>query len=345
MGGGGGFVGSVQNTRADVDDARRHRARARLRHRRHRHRSSGHGHRRELGAQQPRARAQLRPPRRAPHRRGVESDRQAVLRQGRRALVLHRLLARRRPGHDGVAALPRRLRRHRRRARPPTTGRASAPGSCRPSRRSTPTPPTSLRRSSPTPTARCCQKEILAACDKLDGVEDRLLDDPRRCKFDPAKLPRCANDQGGDDCVTEAAARWRSRRSTKGRSSTASASTPASRSAARTTSAVGTCGSPAVPNAFGPGQPSLHMAFGTNMFKYIIYDDPKWDYSKYQFANFDQDTARAAEILNATDVDLTKFQAVQGQAASSGTAGPIRRSPRSAPSGTTNGWRPRTRRK
>ena len=39
------------------------------------------------------------------------------------------------------------------------------------------------------------QKEILAACDKLDGVEDRLLDDPRRCKFDPAKLPRCANDR------------------------------------------------------------------------------------------------------------------------------------------------------
>ena len=98
---------------ADVDDARRHRARARLRHRRHRHRSSGHGHRRELGLEQPRARAQLRPPRRAPHRRGVEGDRQEVLRQGRRALVLHRLLARRRPGHDGVAALSRRLRRHR----------------------------------------------------------------------------------------------------------------------------------------------------------------------------------------------------------------------------------------
>ena len=55
------------------------------------------------------------------------------------------------------------------------------------------------------------------------------------------------------------------------------------------------------------------MAFGTNMFKYIIYDDPKWDYSKYQFANFDQDTARAAEILNATDVDLTKFQASDGK--------------------------------
>ena len=67
------------------------------------------------------------------------------------------------------------------------------------------------------------------------------------------------------------------------------------------------------PNAFGPGQPSLHMAFGTNMFKYIIYDDPKWDYSKYQFANFEQDTARAAEILNATDIDLTKFQESKGK--------------------------------
>jgi feruloyl esterase len=61
------------------------------------------------------------------------------------------------------------------------------------------------------------------------------------------------------------------------------------------------------PNALGPGLPSLHYAFGTNMFKYIIYDDPKWDYTKYQFASFEQETALAAEILNATDTNLEPF--------------------------------------
>ena len=182
-------------------------------------------------------------------------------------------------------------------------------------------------------------KEILAACDKLDGVEDRLLDDPRQCKFDPAKLPRCADAKGGADCVTEAQLQ-RSRRSTKGRSSTASASTPGSLSAARTTSAVGTCGSPAAPMPqAGPAQPAL--AFGTNMFKYIIYDDPKWDYSKYQFANWIR-TPRARPRSSTPPTSTSPSSGVRGASSSSGTAGPTRRSPRSAPSATTSGWRPRT---
>ena len=37
----------------------------------------------------------------------------------------------------------------------------------------------------------------------LGVVEDRLVDDPRKCPFDPAKLPRCADDKGGADCLTE----------------------------------------------------------------------------------------------------------------------------------------------
>ena len=30
--------------------------------------------------------------------------------------------------------------------------------------------------------------------------------------------------------------------------------------------------------------PSLRFAFGTEMFKYFIYNDPNWDYSTYDFA-------------------------------------------------------------
>ena len=106
MGGGGGFVGSVQNT---AQTSMMHRGTALERGYATAGTDTGHqgGAPTRAGRSTTRARAQLRPPRRAPHRRGVEDDRQAVLRQGRRALVLHRLLARRRPGHDGVAALPR----------------------------------------------------------------------------------------------------------------------------------------------------------------------------------------------------------------------------------------------
>ena len=45
---------------------------------------------------------------------------------------------------------------------------------------------------------------ILAACDADDGVEDSTLTDPRRCGFTPDDLPRCAGDRPADDCVTAA---------------------------------------------------------------------------------------------------------------------------------------------
>ena len=108
MGGGGGFVGRIENQAQRVRQCR-------LRDGRHRHRPSGRRARRELGAQQPRAPGQLRLPRRAPHRRSGEGDHAQLLRSERDAVVLLRLLQRRAAGADGSAALPRRLRRHRRR--------------------------------------------------------------------------------------------------------------------------------------------------------------------------------------------------------------------------------------
>jgi tannase/feruloyl esterase len=156
------------------------------------------------------------------------------------------------------------------------------------------------------------QKEILAACDRLDGVEDRVLNDPRQCKFDPATLKRCANDQPADDCVT-------------------GAQLAAIQEIYQGPQVNGKQVHPGFPfggendfggwdmwitgraNALGPGNPNLHYAFGTNMYKYLVYDDANWDYSKYDFKNWEKDTRHAAEILNATDTDLGKFKQSSGK--------------------------------
>jgi hypothetical protein len=47
-------------------------------------------------------------------------------------------------------------------------------------------------------------KAIYEKCDALDGLKDGLIDDPRQCRFDPARdVPRCAaSGDGATDCFT-----------------------------------------------------------------------------------------------------------------------------------------------
>lgn len=46
------------------------------------------------------------------------------------------------------------------------------------------------------------RKAVMAACDKLDGVEDNIMQDPRRCSWKPANIKCTGAD--GPDCLTAA---------------------------------------------------------------------------------------------------------------------------------------------
>lgn len=59
--------------------------------------------------------------------------------------------------------------------------------------------------------------------------------------------------------------------------------------------------------------PSLTFAYGTQIFKYLVFNDPDWDYSKYDFEHFARDTRLAASFLNATNPDLSAFKARRGK--------------------------------
>lgn len=59
--------------------------------------------------------------------------------------------------------------------------------------------------------------------------------------------------------------------------------------------------------------PDMTFAFGTQVFKYLVFDDPDWDYSKYNFSHFEKDTRLAASFLNAMDPKLAGFRARNGK--------------------------------
>jgi len=142
-------------------------------------------------------------------------------------------------------------------------------------------------------------KAAVAACDALDGVKDGLLDDPRRCTFDPAAMLCKAGDK--EDCLT-----------------------------AKQVETVKTLYSaPKFTNGqviFPPYEKSSEIGWnlmaggpepasvGVDTFRYITYNKPDWDWRTFDLS---KDTQAADEvdrgIINATNPDLSKFKAHGGK--------------------------------
>ena len=61
------------------------------------------------------------------------------------------------------------------------------------------------------------------------------------------------------------------------------------------------------------GEPSSQFGFATQGFKYLLFDDPEWNYASYDFETFERDSARLASIADATDTDLSGLKAAGGK--------------------------------
>jgi feruloyl esterase len=135
-----------------------------------------------------------------------------------------------------------------------------------------------------------------AACDKLDGVEDGVIDDPRSCPFQPASL-LCQAGQNPATCLTahEVAALEKVY---------AGPVNPRTREQIYPGlvkgSERGWGGHTAGPNIFSTAD---------QFFKFMVFNDPAWDYRTF---DFDRDLRFAerhfARLLNATDPDLREFR-------------------------------------
>jgi Tannase and feruloyl esterase len=147
------------------------------------------------------------------------------------------------------------------------------------------------------------QQAILDQCDAQDGLKDGVVQDPPSTHFDLAKVPELTDPQRK---AIEAI--YAGSRDDKGLiypGYTPGAECDPGQWVAWIVGPV--------PGAAKNHMPDLMFGFGTQIFKYLIFNDPDWDYSTYDYSNFKKDTRLAASFLNATNADLAGLKARKGK--------------------------------
>jgi feruloyl esterase len=141
---------------------------------------------------------------------------------------------------------------------------------------------------------------VIEACDAKDGLKDGLIDDPRKCTWDP-KVLECKG-ADGPTCLTTAQVE-----------AVRKIYTPATNP--RTGKAI-----------FGALQRGSELGWATqaggpepnnlslDQFKYVVFKDPNWD---WRTLNLDSDYERAVNVddglIDATDPNLSAFLGHKGK--------------------------------
>jgi feruloyl esterase len=134
----------------------------------------------------------------------------------------------------------------------------------------------------------------LQACDANDGVADKVIENPRSCKFDPQVIA-CKAGEDTNSCLTPAQV-------TAARALYQPLVNPRTKQVINTPLEVG---SELGWSTFGGQQP---FGVATQFYQFMVFKNPQWD---WKTLNYDADMAAVAKaesgLIDAKSTDLKKF--------------------------------------
>lgn len=156
------------------------------------------------------------------------------------------------------------------------------------------------------------ERLVLEQCDTIDGLRDDIINDPRRCSINYDAFPICDSTED-TDCFTRE-------------------QVDAIRTVYDGVVLEGKEIYPGFPHG-AEGQPGgwwpwivglpsdtvsfektgLQYRFGSEVFKYFVFHDSTWDYSTADFTHFSDKSRFASSFLDATSTDYSSFKELGGK--------------------------------
>jgi feruloyl esterase len=161
--------------------------------------------------------------------------------------------------------------------------------------------------------------KAMAKCDEVDGLKDGLIDDPRKCSFDPTRdVPACQAGADTADCLTPAQAAAL-KKVYSGPVSNGKPFFPGfmvgSEALNAGPSGVTASGwANAIVSAQPGGKPAdFNLAEG--VFRYLVLDppQPEYDTMKLDYDHAAKTVERWSKLADAKDTDLSKFRKSGGK--------------------------------
>ena len=156
---------------------------------------------------------------------------------------------------------------------------------------------------------------VISTCDVLDGVKDGVINDPRRCRFDPASIVCKSGESFYGNCLTapqvEAVKKiWNGPRDAEG---------GVLYPGLERGSEGGPTGWLQWVTGREPGTGG-HTGLGLPFMKYIVYENPEWDFRTFRYTapyGLESDVEyvedKVGRIFDAIDPDLRPFRAHGGK--------------------------------